>query len=127
MRKTLILGLGFTAVMMWSAAAIGDDKGHGADAGHVVVRADDIKWGPSPPFLPAGAQAAWCAVMSYEAGVMTIFPDLTPEPVAGNWANGVSGPLGIFYMFVPLSPQGKFKFHAYFTGHRFFDVWGYLL
>jgi len=57
MRKTLMLGLGITAVMMWSADAIGDDKGHGADAGHVVVRADDIKWGPSPPFLPVGAQA----------------------------------------------------------------------
>ncbi len=80
-----------------------------------------------PSGVPVGAQAAWCAVMSYEIEVMTIFPDLIVEPVASNWANGVTGPLGIFYMFVPLSPQGKFKFHAFHTAHRFFDVWGYLL
>jgi hypothetical protein len=83
--------------------------------------------GGGPSGVPVGAQAAWCAVMSYQAGVMTIFPDLTSEPIIGNWANGVTGPLGIFYMFVPLSPAGKFKFHAFFTGNRFFDVWGYLL
>jgi hypothetical protein len=83
--------------------------------------------GGGPSGVPAGAQAAWCAVMSYQAGVMTIFPDLTTEPIISNWSNGVSGPLGLFYMFVPLSPLGKFKFHAFFTGNRFFDVWGYLL
>jgi hypothetical protein len=77
--------------------------------------------------VPLGAKAAWCAVMSYQAGVMTIFPDGTTEPVISNWTNGSSGALGIFYMFVPLSPAGKFNFHAFFTGNRFFDVWGYLL
>ncbi len=82
--------------------------------------------GGGPSGVPVGAKAAWCAVMSYQAGVMTIFPDLTTEPLIGNWANGVTGPLGIFYMLVPLSPAGKFKFHAFFTGNRFFDVWGYL-
>jgi hypothetical protein len=30
-------------------------------------------------------------------------------------------------MFVPLSAAGKFKFHAYFTGVRVFDIWGYLM
>jgi hypothetical protein len=78
--------------------------------------------------VPLGAQAAWCAVMSYSAGVMTIYPDGAVEPVIGSWANGVSGPLGIFYMFVPLSSSnGSFRFHAFFTGVRFFDVWGYLM
>ena len=83
--------------------------------------------GGGPSGVPVGAKAAWCAVMSYQAGVMTIFPDLTTEPIISNWTNGSSGALGIFYMFVPLSPAGKFKFHAFFTGNRFFDVWGYLL
>ncbi len=29
-----------------------------ADAHHTVVPADEVKWGPAPPSLPAGAQAA---------------------------------------------------------------------
>ena len=30
----------------------------GADAHHTVVAADAVKWGPAPPSLPPGAQAA---------------------------------------------------------------------
>lgn len=81
----------------------------------------------SPSGVPVGAQAAWCAVMSYQVGIMTIFPDGTAEPVISNWSNSGGSGLGMFYMFVPLSPAGKFKFHAFFTGNKFFDVWGYLL
>jgi len=77
--------------------------------------------------VPVGAQAAWCAVMSYEYGVMTIFPDGAIEPVISNWSCGVNGALSIFYMFVPLSTAAKFKFHTFYAGHKFFDVWGYLM
>jgi hypothetical protein len=84
--------------------------------------------GPGGPSgVPAGAQAAWCAVMSYSAGVMTVYPDGTPDTKIGNWSSVVNGQLNMLYMFVPLSTQGKFRFHAYFTGAKFFDVWGYLL
>jgi len=77
--------------------------------------------------VPAGAKAAFCAVQSYSAGVLTIYPDLTSDPLIANWAGTTDGVLNLFYMFVPLSPAGKFLFHAYFTGIRVFDVWGYLM
>ncbi len=77
--------------------------------------------------VPAGAQAAWCAVMSFNAGVMTIYPDGTSDTLIGNWASTADGPLSMHYMLVPLSATGKFWFHAYFTGRKFFDVWGYLV
>lgn len=38
-------------------AALADDAAMD-HAGHVVVPADAVKWGPAPPVLPAGAQAA---------------------------------------------------------------------
>lgn len=38
-------------------AALADDAAMD-HAGHVVVMPDAIKWGPAPPVLPAGAQAA---------------------------------------------------------------------
>jgi|SRR5581483_6872045 len=53
--------LGIVAV---AALAIGigvqaaGEKGHGSDKDHVMVRPDDVKWGPAPPVLPEGAQAA---------------------------------------------------------------------
>jgi len=56
MRKLPTLAVAITVVCWCGAQA--DDKGHGADAGHIVVRADDVKWGPAPPSLPTGAQAA---------------------------------------------------------------------
>jgi hypothetical protein len=77
--------------------------------------------------VPAGAQAAWCAVMSYSAGVMTIYPDGTSDTLIGNWASTNSGVLNMLYMMVPLSAAGKFWLHSYFTGLKFFDVWGYLV
>jgi hypothetical protein len=43
---------------IWTGAQAGDEKGHGLDKDHVMVRPDDIKWGPSPSALPAGAKAA---------------------------------------------------------------------
>jgi hypothetical protein len=83
--------------------------------------------GGGPSGVPAGAQAAFCAVQSYNAGVLTIYPDGTADTGQANWAATTDGPLNMLYMFVPLSAAGKFRFHAYFTGPRFFDVWGYLV
>jgi hypothetical protein len=81
----------------------------------------------APSGVPVGAQAAFCAVQSYSAGVLTIYPDLTADTGIATWAGTTDGVLNLFYMFVPLSAAGKFKFHAYFTGIRVFDVWGYLM
>src|SRR5262245_989343 len=55
--RRIAAALTVTTLAFWTGAQA-DDKGHGMDAGHVVVRADDVKWGPAPPSLPAGAQAA---------------------------------------------------------------------
>jgi hypothetical protein len=83
--------------------------------------------GGGPSGVPAGAQAAFCAVQSYNAGVLTIYPDGTADTGQANWAATNDGPLNMSYMMVPLSAAGKFRFHAYFTGPKFFDVWGYLV
>jgi quercetin dioxygenase-like cupin family protein len=59
MLKLMRLGVAAAAgLAIWVGARANDEKGHGADMGHVKVRPDDIKWGPAPPGLPAGAQAA---------------------------------------------------------------------
>jgi hypothetical protein len=56
--KKFLVILGFLALAV-SPVLQGQDKaGHADDAGHVVKRPDTIKWGPAPPSLPAGAQAA---------------------------------------------------------------------
>src|SRR5262249_13601652 len=48
------------ALAFWTGSATGDekDKPHGSDKDHVMVRPDDVKWGPAPPGLPPGAQVA---------------------------------------------------------------------
>ena len=77
--------------------------------------------------VPAGAQSAWAAVMAYQGGVLTIFPDGAADPGIGNWAGpATTGALNMLYMLVPLSSAGKFKVHAYFAGTIYVDVWGYL-
>jgi len=77
--------------------------------------------------VPVGARAAFCAVQSYNAGVMTLFPDLTTDPGIANWSGTANGPLNLLYMFVPLSAAGKFKLHTYFTGKKYIDVWGFYM
>jgi hypothetical protein len=81
----------------------------------------------APSGVPVGAKAAFCAVQSYNAGVLSIYPDGTTNPNIANWASTTDGTLNLLYMFVPLSSAGKFNFSASFTGRRFFDVWGYLV
>lgn len=85
-------------------------------------------WPGGTSGVPAGAQAAFCAVQSYTAGVMTLFPDLTADPGIANWSGtGPAGQLNLLYVFVPLSAAGKFKIHTYFNGQTFIDAWGYLM
>jgi hypothetical protein len=46
------------AVWTWSHAGEDKDKPHDMAKGHVMVKADDVKWGAGPPGLPAGVQVA---------------------------------------------------------------------
>jgi len=57
------IGLAVIAAIAFLArtgSVTGDDKEkeHGSDAGHVLVKADDVKWMDGPPGLPAGAKIA---------------------------------------------------------------------
>src|SRR5437868_3924086 len=61
MRTTMRLSLTATtaALALWTGAQAGGDKGAGhSDKDHIVVRPTEVKWGPAPPSLPAGAKAA---------------------------------------------------------------------
>ena len=55
MKPTLVAA---AAVAIWTGAPAGGEERHGSDKGHVLVRPDDLKWGPGPPGLPAGAKVA---------------------------------------------------------------------
>jgi hypothetical protein len=57
MRLSLVVA---AALSVWAGAQVWGEKGtgHGSDKDHVAVRPDDLKWGPAPPGLPAGAQVA---------------------------------------------------------------------
>lgn len=58
-RWGFVAALAALALLGWAQA--GGDKGktgHDADKDHVVVRPDEVKWGPAPPSLPAGAKFA---------------------------------------------------------------------
>jgi len=46
------------ALAILAGAQACDEKGHGSDKDHVMVRPDDVKWGPAPPGLPSGALVA---------------------------------------------------------------------
>ena len=50
--------LGMIAATLLALAAWGQAGGEKHDQDHVIVRPDAVKWGPAPPGLPAGAQAA---------------------------------------------------------------------
>ncbi|MCI0637738.1 MAG: cupin domain-containing protein [Gemmataceae bacterium] len=59
MLKSITLGIVAAATLaVWTGAQAGGEKGHDADKNHVVVIPDNIKWGPAPPGLPAGAKVA---------------------------------------------------------------------
>jgi quercetin dioxygenase-like cupin family protein len=46
------------ALSLGAAIFVADAPAQAAEAHHTVVSADEIKWGPAPPSLPPGAQAA---------------------------------------------------------------------
>jgi quercetin dioxygenase-like cupin family protein len=79
MQKSVRLGIvAATALAIWSGAQARDNKGQDADKGHVMVRPDDIKWGPAPPALPAGAKIAVLSGDPSKAGAYVLrakFPD----------------------------------------------------
>ena len=61
MRKSIWAGVAVVAALaVLTGVQAGDDKDkdHGTNKDHVMVRPDDVKWGPGPPGLPAGAKAA---------------------------------------------------------------------
>lgn len=60
MLKTMTLALAAALTFtLWTTAQQGDKgKDHAMDKDHIVVRPADVKWGPAPPGLPAGAEAA---------------------------------------------------------------------
>ncbi len=60
------------ALAVWAGVRAGGDKGHGADMGHVKVRPADLKWGPAPPSLPAGAEFAVLAGDPTKSGQFVI-------------------------------------------------------
>jgi quercetin dioxygenase-like cupin family protein len=73
MLKAMRLGIvAAAALAIWSWAQAGGEKGHGLDKDHVMVRPDDINWGPAPPSLPAGAKAAVLAGDPSKAGPYVI-------------------------------------------------------
>jgi hypothetical protein len=79
--------------------------------------------------VPAGAVAAWCAVLSYQTGAISIYPANGSDSGIAAWSSqGTAGNgVNMLYMLVPLSPAGKFSFTNYFTSKKiYFDVWGYL-
>lgn len=86
-----------------------------------------VKSGGTASGVPPGAQAAFCAVQSFSAGVMTLYPDGAADPGIANWSGTANGPLNLMYMLVPLSTAGKFWIHTYFAGQKFIDAWGYIL
>lgn len=60
MRRSFLMSLvAAAAFALWTGANAGaqKEKAH-ADDDHVVVRPGDIKWGPAPPSLPPGSNAA---------------------------------------------------------------------
>src|SRR5262245_34806173 len=52
MRLSLVAAAALAAGFA-SRAGSEQGGGHGSDKDHVVVRPDDLKWGPAPPSLPS--------------------------------------------------------------------------
>jgi quercetin dioxygenase-like cupin family protein len=59
MKYALSAAIGFVALSLGAAAVLGVAvSSQASDAHHTVVSGDAVKWGPAPPSLPPGAQAA---------------------------------------------------------------------
>src|SRR5258705_6598447 len=57
MKKPTMNGIGIAILLLGACAIFATTSLH-ADPHHTVVPADAVKWGPAPPSLPPGAQAA---------------------------------------------------------------------
>jgi quercetin dioxygenase-like cupin family protein len=55
------------------------DSAQGAQAAHVMVTPDQIKWGPAPPSLPAGAQIAVLDGDPSKSGVLFVIRVKLPD------------------------------------------------
>lgn len=67
-----------TMALVLLAAAAAAEARQAAAPGHPMARPADLKWGPAPPVLPAGAQLAVLDGDPTKAGFFTIrlkFPD----------------------------------------------------
>src|SRR5262245_4744973 len=81
--RIVIVIIVLSAAISLSLAQTDKDKGKKAQTGkaeqpHTMVLPNDIKWGPSPPALPAGAQFAVLSGDPSKSGLFTIrakFPD----------------------------------------------------
>ena len=89
--------------------------------------------GSGPSGVPAGAVAAYCAVQTYQSGVMTLYPADTGDTGVANYSvAGADGQLQMLYMMVPLSPANSahpasFNIHNRFTAKSIhIDVWGWV-
>jgi hypothetical protein len=60
------------ALVLGTGAPAGSEKGHSPAKGHVMVLPDEIRWGPAPPSLPAGAKFAVLAGDPTKAGPFVI-------------------------------------------------------
>lgn len=69
MKKVLVI-LGIAALGVSTVSRGQDKAGHAGDMDHVVVRPNAIKWGPAPPSLPPGAQAALLIGDPSKAGML---------------------------------------------------------
>jgi quercetin dioxygenase-like cupin family protein len=77
----LMAGLGASAAMAQAAKPAAKKA---AAAAHVILTPGDLKWGPAPPVLPAGAQVAVLDGDPFKPGFFTLrlkFPDGYKIPV----------------------------------------------
>jgi quercetin dioxygenase-like cupin family protein len=84
--RLVIVTLAALALWAGARAANEQDKTHGSDKDHVLVRPDDIKWGSAPAALPAGAKLAVLAGDPSKSGPYVVrvqFPD--GYKVAPHW------------------------------------------
>src|SRR5204862_7412127 len=73
------------AAAVWAQPTKSGDS-PAAKLSHMVALPDDVKWGPAPPVLPAGAQAAVLDGDPSKAGLFTIrlkVPD--GYAITGHW------------------------------------------
>jgi quercetin dioxygenase-like cupin family protein len=77
--KTFLVILGALALAVGSVIHGQDKARHAGDTDHTVVRPDAMKWGPAPPGLPPGAQAAVLVGDPGKAGVAFVLRAKLPD------------------------------------------------